>query len=221
MDIKEDIFKESMPIWNQLNYEEKNFLIDNSKILCCKKGNTLHRGHDECLGLIIISKGKIKAFSSPDGDKQITLYRLNKNDICLFTASCMMKDITFDIFLECEEDTELLILPTEKYQSIIEKSTILSNFLNKILLSRFSDVMWTLEQVVFNSLDKRLAQYLLDNSNNKNEINLTHEQIASDLGTAREVISRLLKKFENEEIIKLQRSKIIINNKEELIKISN
>ena len=81
--------------------------------------------------------------------------------------------------------------------------------------------MWTLEQVVFNSLDKRLAQYLLNNSNNKNEINLTHEQIASDLGTAREVISRLLKKFENEEIIKLQRSKIIINNKEELIKISN
>ena len=221
MDIKEDLFKKSITVWNRLSYEEKNFLIDNSKILCCKKGNTLHKGHDECLGLIIVKKGKIKAFSSPDGDKQITLYRLNKNDICLFSASCVMKDATFEIFLECEEDTEILILPTEKYQHIIEKSMVLSNFLNNILLSRLSDIMWILEQVVFQSLDKRLAQYLINASKNKNEINITHEKIANDLGTAREVVSRLLKQFENDAIIKLQRSKIIINNKEMLIDINN
>ena len=122
-----------------------------------------------------------------------------------------MKNINFDIYLECEEDTEIILIPTEKYKDILDSSKTISNYINNILSSRFSDMMWIFEQFVFHSLDKRLANYLLDQEHDNN-VNVTHEKIANDLGSAREVISRMLKFFENEKIIQLSRNKIIILN---------
>ncbi len=217
--MNEKILKKGFSIWNKLDFEMQNTLLKSSKIISYKKGDIIHRGENSCLGLIIIDKGLVKAFSSPDGNKKITLYRLYDNDMCLFTASCIMKDVSFDIFLECEEDTTLLLVPTEIFDEVINKSSIIANYINKIILSRFSDVMWILEQVTFHRLDKRIADYLINLGDD--EIIITHEKIASDLGSAREVISRLLKHFEKDNLVKLERNKITIINRDKLLEISN
>ncbi|MDD3452717.1 MAG: Crp/Fnr family transcriptional regulator [Bacilli bacterium] len=217
----ENILKSSLRIWNQLNDNEKNDLINNAIIINYKKNDLIHKGDFTCLGLIVVNTGIIRAFMASPNGKQITLYKLYNNDICLFSASCIMKNINFEIYLECEEDCEILLIPTEKYKNILNRSFVLSNYINNILSSRFSDIMWIFEQFVFSSLDKRLAEYLLNQkSDSNNIIIITHEKIANELGTAREVISRMLKYFENEKIITLQRNKIIILNENKLFQIS-
>lgn len=220
MDYNKTILNKSFQIWDKLSTDEQGKLLNNSKIINYKKGEIIHKDENSCLGLIMISKGQVKAFSSQDGDKRITLYKLFENDICLFTASCIMKDVTFEIYLECEEDTEVLLIPTDKYEKILKESSLIYNYINQIILSRFSDVMWILEQVVFHSLDKRIANYILDEIQDSKELIITHERIAKDLGTAREVVSRLLKHFEKDNILKLSRNKIYIIKEDKLIEIS-
>lgn len=215
-----DVLKSSFRIWNDLSDKDKEELINNGKDLSYKKGDVIHKGSITCLGLIIIKSGALRAYITSPNGKQITIYKLFNNDICLLSASCIMKDINFDIYLECEEDTEILLIPTDKYKLMLEKSPIISNYINSILTSRFSDAMWVLEQVTFHSLDKRLATYLLEQDNNDDVINTTHEKIANDLGSAREVISRMLKYFENENIICLSRNKIKILDYDKLYEIS-
>lgn len=220
MEYNKNILKNSFQIWDKLSKDEQDKLLNNSKIISYKKGDIIYKDVNACLGLIMISKGQVKAFSSQDGDKRITLYKLFEYDICLFTASCIMRDVTFEIYLECEEDTEVLLIPTEKYEKILNESTLISNYINQIILSRFSDVMWILEQVIFHSLDKRIANYILDETQDRKELIITHEKIAKDLGTAREVVSRLLKHFERDKILKLSRNKIDIIDEDMLIEIS-
>lgn len=203
-------FKNIISIWNDLNDKGKNIITDNYKILNYKKGDTIHKGNLTCLGLIIVLNGTLRAYISSSNGKEITLYKLLNNDICLLSASCIMKDINFDIYLECEEDTDIILIPTEKYKELLDSSKVFSDYINSILSSRLSDTMWVLEQFVFHSLDKRLANYLLEQENNNDILNITHEKIANDLGSAREVISRMLKYFENEDIIKLGRNEIKI-----------
>ncbi len=217
MDNITKILKSSFRNWNDLSKDEKDLLINNAKILCFTKDSLVNK-EETCLGLLAVGKGSLKAFISSEGGKQITLYKLYENDLCLFTASCMMKNIHFDILLKCETDCELLLIPIDIYETILKKSTTISKFINDIVMSRFSDVMMTLEQTVFHSLDKRLANYLIDL--NVKYIYITHEKISNDLGTAREVISRLLKNFENDKILKLSRNKITIINNKKLIEIA-
>ncbi len=216
----EETLKVSFKIWPKLTENEKKELIKNAQIINYTKGDIIYHGAATCIGLIIIRKGIIRAFLSSDTGKQITLYKLFKNDICLFSAGCIMKDINFDINLECEEDIELLLIPTEKYNEILEKSPTISNYASDILSSRFSDTVWILEQFVFHSLDKRLANYLLEQNFENNTLIITHEKIANELGTAREVISRMLKYFENENIIELKRNNIIIKDIDKLENIA-
>ncbi|MDD2208412.1 MAG: Crp/Fnr family transcriptional regulator [Bacilli bacterium] len=211
----EKILKDSFRMWNELTNTEKKTLIQSSFLTKHKKGNIIHEGTQNCLGLIVVIKGSLRAFLASDNGKEITLYKLYENDICLFTASCVMKDINFDINLECLDDTDILVIPVNKYKEILENSKLISNYISTILSSRFSEVMWILEQFVFYSLDKRVATYLLENEEN-NVLNVTHEKIASELGSAREVISRMLKYFEKENIISLGRNKITVINFEKL-----
>jgi len=215
-----EILASSLKVWDELNEIEQSNLIKYSKIINYKKGEIIHNGNLNCLGLIIINKGSLRAFLSSENGKQITLYKLYNNDICLFSASCIMKNINFEISLEAIEDTEILLIKTNEYKLILENSIVLKNYINQILESRFSDMMWIFEQFVFHSLDKRLATFLLEQEYIANSISITHEKIANEIGSAREVISRMLKYFENEEIIKLSRNKITIINFDKLNNIS-
>ena len=139
-------------------------------------------------------------------------------DMCLFSASCIMRSIQFEVTVEAEKDTDLWVIPSEIYQSIMEGSAPVSNYTNELMASRFSDVMWLMEQVMWKSLDKRVAAFLLEEVSieGTSHLKITHETIANHLGSHREVITRMLRYFQNEGMVKLSRSSIEITNAKKL-----
>lgn len=177
-----------------------------------KKGTILHNGSMDCTGLLLIKVGQLRAYILSDEGREITIYRLFDMDMCLFSASCIMRSIQFEVTIEAEKDTELWVIPAETYGSIMKESAPVANYTNELMASRFSDVMWLMEQIMWKSLDKRVAAFLLEESaiEGTNELKITHEMIANHLGSHREVITRMLRYFQSEGMVKLSRGVVTV-----------
>ena len=193
------------PIWDKLTPAQRETLTDSAVSRAVKKGAVLHSGSMDCTGLLLVRQGQLRAYILSDEGREITLYRLFDRDICLFSASCMMRSIQFEIVIEAEKDTELWVIPAHIYQGITEESAPAANFTNELMATRFSEVMWLMEQVMWRSFDKRLAGFLLEESTLEEtaSLKITHETIANHLGTAREVVTRMLRYFQREGMVKL------------------
>ena len=214
-------FEHYFPIWDQLTILQKNRMLDSLINRQIKKGTMIHNGSMDCTGLLLVKHGQLRAYILSDEGREITLYRLFDRDMCLFSASCIMRSIQFDVAIEAEKDTGLWIIPAEIYKSIMEESAPAANYTNELMASRFSDVMWLMEQIMWKSFDKRLAAFLLEESTleGNNTLKLTHEIIANHLGTAREVVTRMLRYFQSEGMVKLARGTVEITDEEKLRQI--
>ena len=157
----------------------------------------------------------VKQYILSEEGREITLYRLLEGDICLFSASCMMRSIQFEVMIEAEKDTELWIIPSDSYKSVMDQSAPLANFTNEVMAARFSEVMWLLEQILWKRFDQRLAGFLLEESalEGTDVLKITHEAIGSHLGNPREVVTRMLRYFQNEGLVKLARGTVEITNR--------
>ncbi len=205
-------FQEAFPVWNKLHSGQQDLILSNLRFQTVKKGTMLHNGDAECTGLLLVKSGQLRAYILSDEGREITLYRLFDRDLCLFSASCIMRSIQFEVSIEAEKDTDLWVIPAAVYQRIMEESAPVSNYTNELMASRFSEVMWLMEQVMWKSLDKRVAAFLLEEAaiEGTSELKLTHEIIANHLGTHREVITRMLRYFQSEGMVKLSRGTVAI-----------
>ena len=205
-------FPEYFPVWNQLSPDQQNMLLNNLREREVSKGTVIHDGSADCTGLLLVKSGHLRAYILSDEGREITLYRLFDRDLCLFSASCMMRSIQFDIHVEAEKDTTFWIIPAELYQQLMSQSAPIANYTNEIMASRFSDVMWLMEQIMWKSFDKRLATFLLEAWNLEDSLflHITHERIAAHLGTAREVVTRMLRYFQSEGMVRLTRGTVEI-----------
>ena len=207
-------FQNYFPIWDKLTPAQKEKIAGSAVRRIAVKGTALHNGSAACTGLLLIQHGQLRSYILSDEGREITLYRLFDRDICLFSASCMMRSIQFEMMIEAEKDTALWIVPTEVYQSIMQESAPVSNFTNEIMATRFSEVMWLMEQIMWKSFDKRLAAFLLEESalEETSVLKITHETIANHLGTAREVVTRMLRYFQSEGMVKLTRGTVEVTD---------
>lgn len=211
-------FESCFPVWNKLNDGQKSRILAGLLARTVKKGTVIHNGGMDCIGLVLVKTGQLRAYILSEEGREITIYRLFDVDMCLLTASCMIRSIQFEITIEAEKDTELWVIPAETYKSIMEESAPVANYTNELMATRFSDVMWLVEQIMWKSLDKRVAAFLLEEASieGTNEIKITHEIIANHLGTHREVITRMLRYFQNEGMVKLSRGTVTIYDAEKL-----
>jgi len=210
--------KDTLPFWQQIGDQERLDILKAMILKKYRKGENLHNGSEDCAGLIIVQSGQIRAFILSQTGKEITLYRLFERDICVFSASCIMKNINFDIFVEAEADCEVLLIPTSVYKRLSQNYLAVADFTNQLMSARFSDVMWIMEQVLFMSFDERLAIFLLEQSaiDSSDTLEITHEKIARHLGSAREVVSRMLKYFQEEGLVSLFRGGLKIIDRRKL-----
>lgn len=211
-------FSNYFPVWDELNAVQKNRLLGSLITKKVKKGTILHSGSTDCTGLLLVKSGQLRVYILSDEGREITIYRLFDLDICLFSASCMIRSIQFEVTIETEKDTDLWIIPSGVYQEIMKESAPLANYTNELMAARFSDVMWLIEQIMWKSMDKRVAAFLLEEAaiENTDRLNITHESIANHLGTHREVVSRMLSYFQHEGIVKLARGAVEIADRERL-----
>lgn len=203
-------FQDYFPIWEKLTKEQQERLKNAVTPFEGKKGTILHNGDIDCIGLLLIKSGQLRVFVLSEEGREVTLYRLFDRDICLFSASCVMPDIQFQIVVEAEKDTEMWIIPPCLYKELMQESAAVANYSNQLISSRFSEVMWLMEQIMWRSFDQRLAEFLLKESVLENDqvLKITHEKIANHLGTAREVVTRMLRYFQNEGLVRLTRGTI-------------
>lgn len=213
----ESTYSDVFPFWNEISETEKEFICNHSTDIVYKKGTTIHDS-TECSGVIFVRNGCLRVYMMSDEGKDITLYRLYKGDMCMLSASCVLSSITFDVLIDAEEDSECYVINGPAFMKISNDNPKVKIFSLETAVSRFSDVMWVMQQILFMSMDKRLAIFLLDESSRTGSdfIALTHEQIAKYIGSAREVVSRMLKYFVNEGIVKSSRKGITIIDKQRL-----
>ena len=201
------LFSESFPFWEGLSQGDKDTFLRSSFLVNFSRGSTVHDG-DECTGVILIKSGSLRLYMLSEDGKEVTLYRLFPGDMCILSASCVLHTLTFDVFIDAEEDSECVVVGGCAYEGVWQRSDAVKIFTYETALSRFSDVMWIMQQILFMSMDKRLAIFLLDeiSKTGSDTIKLTHEQIAKYMGSAREVVTRMVKYFVNEGIISASRS---------------
>ena len=203
-------FSEYVPIWNQLTPGQRELLSGSLTARTVKTGTVLHGGGADCTGLLRVKSGQLRAFILSKEGREVTLYRLFDRDLCLFSASCIMRSIQFDVTITAEKDTELWIIPADIYKRIMEQSAAAANYTNEIMAARFSEVMWLIEQVMWNSMDRRVAAFLLEEAaiEGANRLSITHETIANHLGTHREVVTRMLRYLQGEGMVRLSRGAV-------------
>ena len=218
MQAKKTYFQENLKFWEALTESQKALLNQSLVKRHFDKGEAMRSGSENCSGLLLLEKGQVRAYIVSENGREITLYRLFERDVCIFSASCIMKNINFDIFIEIEKETDAYIIPAPIFEKLSQESLAVQAFTNELMAMRFSEVMWILEQTLFMTLDKRLAIFLLEQANieGSDSIAITHEKIANHLGTAREVITRMLKYFQNEGLVSLNRGIIRLTDRKKL-----
>ena len=203
------------PVFSKLTPQQQQMVLDYTAIRSVSAGTVVHNGAVECTGFLLVRSGQLRAYTLSSEGREVTIYRLFDHDCCLFSAACIMSSLQFEVIIEAEKDSEVFIIPPSVYQKLMNESLPVSKYTNDLMASRFSEVMWLMEQIMWKSFDKRLAGYLLEEISieGTNLLKVTHERIANHMGTAREVVTRMLRYFQNEGLVKLTRGTIEITDK--------
>ena len=211
-------FANYLPFWDKLTKEQQGRICEVIEFRKEKTGKHIHDSSAECLGLVAVKSGQLRAYILSEDGREITLYRLFEQDICLFSASCVMRSVQFEIMISAEKESEVYILPPYIFKRIMDESAPLANYVNELMATRFSEVMWLIEQIMWKSVDKRLANFLLEETalEGTDVLKLTHEAIANHMGTAREVITRMLRYFQTEGYVQLTRGTVEILDRDGL-----
>lgn len=214
----ERVLEENFSFWEKLNTAEKQKLVLGAAVKRYLKGSLVHSANEKCLGIILVLNGQLRVYMESEEGRDITLYRLEAGELCTLTASCFMNEITFEVLVDTEKDSEVILISPSVFNQVAMDNVYVENFLYKETASRFSDVMWAMQQILFLSFDRRLALFLLEEQKKTGSsvLSMTHEQIAKYIGSAREVVSRMLKYFEEEGLVALSRGKIRILDTREL-----
>ena len=211
------------PIWNKLLPEQQEQILSVSEFRKVNAGTILHDGGPECMGLILVRSGQLRAYMLSSEGREVTITRFFEMDICLFSASCVMPNMQFDIFISAEKDCELWIIPACLYKNLIDESLPVASYSYDLICNHFSELTWLMEQIMWKKFDARLAQFLIDESRleNSNSLVITHDRIANHMGTAREVVTRMLRYFQNEGMVRLTRGTVEITDSKRLVALMN
>ena len=216
-------FKEFIPFWDKLTKAQQDQIAQVIEFRSVNKGAHIHDSSAECLGLILVKSGQLRAYILSEDGREITIGRLFEYDVSLLSASCVMPDLQLNVMIEAEKDSEFWSIPACLFKNLVDESLAVSNYSRNLLGSNFSDLMWLMEQIMWKSFDKRLASFLLEESalENSPSLKITHEKIANHMGTAREVVTRMLRYFQNEGMVRLTRGSIEIIDEKKLESLSD
>ena len=211
-------FAEYLPFWDKLTKEQQDRVASVIEHRSVSKGSHIHDSSADCLGLVVMKSGQLRAYILSEDGREITIGRLFDYDVSLLSASCVMPDMQFNVMIDAEKDSEFWSIPACLFKNLVDESLAVSNYARNLLSGNFSELMWLMEQIMWKSFDKRLAAFLLEEQQLEGTacLTITHEKIAGHLGTAREVVTRMLRYFQSEGMVKLSRGTVEIIDEKKL-----
>ena len=212
------LFKKHLTFWDKLTDKQKDKIIKNTSVVRYQKDSSIHTADLDCVGLLLPKTGTLRVYILSEEGREVTLYRIRSGSVCILSAACVLQSITFDVSIDAVTDCELLQLDSAVFLSIMQENIYVEAFAYKKATERFSDAMWAMQQILFMSFDRRLALFLLDETSKtgSQSLRMTHEEVAKYMGSAREVVSRMLKYFSSEGLVRLSRGEILITDHKKL-----
>ena len=216
-------FSGYIPFWDGLNDLQRQRIAQVIEYRTVSKGTHIHDSSAECLGLVMVQTGQLRTYILSEDGREITLGRLFEYDASLLSASCVMPDMQINVMIEAEKDTAFWSIPACMFKNLMEESLAVAGYAQSLLGGHFSELMWLMEQIMWKSMDKRLAAFLLEEAKleGSGQLKMTHEKIANHLGTAREVVTRMLRYFQGEGMVKLTRGAIEITDQGKLERLTD
>lgn len=208
----EEILRKAFPFWNRLTQEQRREIKQSMVENVCPKRTNLHFGGGECAGVQIIKEGRARVYITSLGGGDVTLFRLMEGDVSILSAACMLKGMDVELDMEMETDCVIYTIPKQIYRKLYDESSEVKDYTVEMVSERFSDIMWLFNQFVFSNVASRLAGVLLEHRalSGSDTFSITHETLAKDAGTAREVVTRLLKQFQADGLVRVARGKVEI-----------
>ena len=202
-----DCLAKGFPFWNDLTPDEQDMLCRYTRPVHYAKGARVHSPLESCVGILLLRSGQLRAYLLSEDGRDVTLYRLFGGEVCILSASCVMDSVNIDLYIDAEEDTEAYCISAGVFRRLMQQNVHVRCYAYQMTAERFSDSMWTMQQVLFMSADRRLAIFLTDElaKTGGDEVRMTHDQMAKYMGSAREVVSRMLKYFAQEGWVRLFR----------------
>lgn len=210
-----------LEFWEHLSAEEKELLRQQTVKVSYDKNRNLYHSNNECLGVLLVKKGGLRGYLLSEDGREVTLFRVSEGEVCVMSASCALNRLTLEVHIDTEDATEAYLIRSSIFVRLKDQNIYVENYLYKSVAEKFSDVMWAIEQILFMSIDKRLAVFLLDEAarTRSEELHLTQEQIARYIGSAREVVSRTLKSFQVKGLIRQSRGTIRVLDRKKLMEL--
>lgn len=203
-----------LPFWKEMTLKEQMLIESNSAIKEYPKGFVMHNHANECNGMSMILEGKVRVSVISKSGREVNLHTLSSGEVCVLSISCLLGQITFDTVTTFMEDSVVLIINTSVFDRVMKENINVRCYIYELLSERFSSAMWTMQMILFNGYDTRLATFLVSKYENSGQdiIRMTHEEIAVETNSAREVVARMIKRFEAEGLVENKRGQILIKN---------
>lgn len=204
---------ELFPVLSQLSAADRQLVFDAGQVVVLPKDQMLMQQNQQCQFIPLVMSGVLRIFKLSPNGREMTLYRIGAGHTCLVSIACQLKGEAFPGLAQVEERAHLFMLPANVCHEVLDRSIDWKNYLIASLYEHLTDVMQTLEAVAFDRTDRRLVQWLLERTGGRaGTIRVTHEAIAIELGTAREVVSRLLGDLKNKGAVTLGRERVEVKD---------
>ena len=216
------VLEEILPFWDKLNDEQKDLLTQNTNFIKYRKKSNIVNDTCSDTGAIYVKSGNLRAYLLSEEGREVTLYRMSKGDFCVLSSACATDDMPFDIFFDAEVESEIYIIGSKSFTRVRAENVYADNFTLRVAMTRFAEVIWALEQILFMSFYKRLAIFLIDDLAHRggDTVYMTHDQIAKHMGSAREVVTSMLKYFVDEGLVKISRGGVTVIDKDRLRRLT-
>lgn len=217
----ESLQVQDLAFWDRLSPEERERVERSAHSVRYGAGQMIWSGELDCLGILMVRSGVVRLFLSSQDGREATIARMTDGEVCTLTASCTMPTTEFNIRVQAESEVEALVVPALCLSSLVRENLYVENFLYRSATQHFAHVLEAVEQMLFFSLEQRVAAHLLDEAARlgTDTLRVTQEQVAQAIGSAREAVTRTLKKLAAAGAVEVFRGGVRLTDKRALYRL--
>lgn len=196
--------------YEDMREEDKKLLRESVIRKDFGKGQIMMGDNNQCNGIPMVMSGRLRMFRISEKGREMTLYHINAGELCLMAGVCAMGNVQYDFSTEAEKDSVLAIIPPDTFKELIYRSDSFRAYIFNAMAQKLILSIETIEMLIFNSIEERIMTYLQHHANADGIVKTTHEKMAVELGSSREVITRQLKTMSERGLLELKRGQIIL-----------